>query len=75
MAIAGAPVTSWEYYDTGYTERYMQGCIVNIFNDLILNYYKIVVSVGCTTSRGSNHLPHDPRFDVLTTTLKKGFSY
>jgi len=24
VAIAGAPVTSWEYYDTGYTERYMQ---------------------------------------------------
>lgn len=23
IAIAGAPVTSWEYYDTGYTERYM----------------------------------------------------
>lgn len=23
VAIAGAPVTSWEYYDTGYTERYM----------------------------------------------------
>jgi len=23
VAIAGAPVTSWELYDTGYTERYM----------------------------------------------------
>ncbi|XP_055680825.1 dipeptidyl peptidase 8 [Lutzomyia longipalpis] len=23
VAIAGAPVTNWEYYDTGYTERYM----------------------------------------------------
>lgn len=23
LAIAGAPVTCWEYYDTGYTERYM----------------------------------------------------
>lgn len=23
IAIAGAPVTNWEYYDTGYTERYM----------------------------------------------------
>lgn len=23
MAIAGAPVTSWHLYDTGYTERYM----------------------------------------------------
>lgn len=23
MAIAGAPVTNWEFYDTGYTERYM----------------------------------------------------
>lgn len=23
VAIAGAPVTDWEYYDTGYTERYM----------------------------------------------------
>lgn len=23
LAIAGAPVTNWEYYDTGYTERYM----------------------------------------------------
>uniref|UniRef100_A0A182K1I5 Peptidase S9 prolyl oligopeptidase catalytic domain-containing protein n=1 Tax=Anopheles christyi TaxID=43041 RepID=A0A182K1I5_9DIPT len=23
VSIAGAPVTSWEYYDTGYTERYM----------------------------------------------------
>ncbi|XP_019549045.3 dipeptidyl peptidase 9 [Aedes albopictus] len=23
LSIAGAPVTSWEYYDTGYTERYM----------------------------------------------------
>jgi len=23
VAIAGAPVTSWEFYDTGYTERYM----------------------------------------------------
>lgn len=23
MAIAGAPVTSWMLYDTGYTERYM----------------------------------------------------
>lgn len=24
VAIAGAPVTSWECYDTGYTERYME---------------------------------------------------
>ena len=23
VAIAGAPVTDWEAYDTGYTERYM----------------------------------------------------
>ena len=23
VAIAGAPVTSWKLYDTGYTERYM----------------------------------------------------
>ncbi|XP_055608530.1 dipeptidyl peptidase 9 [Uranotaenia lowii] len=23
LSIAGAPVTKWEYYDTGYTERYM----------------------------------------------------
>jgi dipeptidyl-peptidase 9 len=23
LAIAGAPVTNWELYDTGYTERYM----------------------------------------------------
>ena len=23
LAIAGAPVTNWEFYDTGYTERYM----------------------------------------------------
>lgn len=23
MAVAGAPVTIWELYDTGYTERYM----------------------------------------------------
>lgn len=23
VAIAGAPVTSWENYDTAYTERYM----------------------------------------------------
>lgn len=23
IAIAGAPVTNWEFYDTGYTERYM----------------------------------------------------
>jgi dipeptidyl-peptidase 9 len=23
LSIAGAPVTNWEYYDTGYTERYM----------------------------------------------------
>ncbi|EDV91234.1 dipeptidyl peptidase 9 [Drosophila grimshawi] len=23
VAIAGAPVTNWEFYDTGYTERYM----------------------------------------------------
>lgn len=23
LSIAGAPVTSWEFYDTGYTERYM----------------------------------------------------
>ena len=23
VAIAGAPVTSWALYDTGYTERYM----------------------------------------------------
>lgn len=23
VSIAGAPVTNWHYYDTGYTERYM----------------------------------------------------
>ena len=23
VAVAGAPVTSWNYYDTGYTERYL----------------------------------------------------
>ena len=23
VAVAGAPVTDWEMYDTGYTERYM----------------------------------------------------
>ncbi len=23
VSIAGAPVVSWKYYDTGYTERYM----------------------------------------------------
>ena len=23
VAVAGAPVTHWESYDTGYTERYM----------------------------------------------------
>eukprot|EP00494_Astrolonche_serrata_P034051 UN34320 len=23
VAICGAPVTDWKYYDTGYTERYM----------------------------------------------------
>jgi len=29
VAIAGAPVTSWELYDTGYTERYMNLPTVN----------------------------------------------
>jgi dipeptidyl-peptidase 9 len=24
VCISGAPVTSWEFYDTGYTERYMK---------------------------------------------------
>ena len=23
VAVSGAPVTTWELYDTGYTERYM----------------------------------------------------
>ena len=23
LAIAGAPVVTWQFYDTGYTERYM----------------------------------------------------
>ena len=23
LAVSGAPVTSWHYYDTGYTERYL----------------------------------------------------
>ena len=30
IAIAGAPVTSWELYDTGYTERYMDLPMNNI---------------------------------------------
>lgn len=29
MAISGAPVTKWEYYDTGYTERYMSTPTLN----------------------------------------------
>ncbi|XP_054260848.1 dipeptidyl peptidase 9 [Macrosteles quadrilineatus] len=43
VAIAGAPVTSWNLYDTGYTERYMDmpqnnlqgykaGCVLNYIN-------------------------------------------
>jgi len=43
LAISGAPVTLWEAYDTGYTERYMdtqtnnpdgykQGSVLNYIN-------------------------------------------
>lgn len=29
VAVAGAPVTLWQFYDTGYTERYMGNPDVN----------------------------------------------
>lgn len=29
VAVAGAPVTDWEAYDTGYTERYMNTPQIN----------------------------------------------
>jgi hypothetical protein len=29
LAVAGAPVTSWHLYDTGYTERYLDTPSVN----------------------------------------------
>lgn len=41
MAIAGAPVTNWEYYDTGYTERYMdlpQNNKMGYFSGSVLNH-------------------------------------
>ncbi|XP_066595856.1 dipeptidyl peptidase 9 [Prorops nasuta] len=43
LAIAGAPVTSWNFYDTGYTERYMDMPQSNPFgylNGSILTYVK-----------------------------------
>eukprot|EP00124_Ichthyophonus_hoferi_P004900 Ihof_evm1s605 gene=Ihof_evmTU1s605 len=44
LCISGAPVTNWEVYDTGYTERYLgtpsnnsqgylHGCVLNRVND------------------------------------------
>jgi dipeptidyl-peptidase 9 len=41
LAIAGAPVTSWAMYDTGYTERYMdlpQYNSVGYMNGSVLSY-------------------------------------
>lgn len=41
MAIAGAPVTSWYFYDTGYTERYMdlpQNNVHGYVNGSVLTY-------------------------------------
>jgi dipeptidyl aminopeptidase/acylaminoacyl peptidase len=43
VSIAGAPVTNWSFYDTGYTERYMglpdsnvvgyrSGCVLQYIN-------------------------------------------
>ena len=30
VSVAGAPVVSWQYYDTGYTERYMDLPSINV---------------------------------------------
>lgn len=41
VSIAGAPVTNWEYYDTGYTERYMDlpdNNRVGYMSGSVLNY-------------------------------------
>jgi hypothetical protein len=35
LSIAGAPVTTWELYDTGYTERYMG--LPNFNSEVYLN--------------------------------------
>ena len=38
-----------------------------------LRHYKIVVSLGSITNRGSNNFPHDCHH-ILTITLKNGFT-
>ena len=48
-------------------------CSLQLFK--LISYYKTVLLIGSITSRGSNHLPHDSRYDVLPTTLMKGCSY
>ena len=48
---------------------------VSFFNQsfyaLIRTLVEIVVFIGSITNRSSNYLPHDPCYDVLTTTLRK----
>lgn len=61
VAIAGAPVTSWMLYDTGYTERYMdlpecnqqgysEGSVLNYINKFPEELVQIIFNRNVNTN-------------------------
>ena len=52
-----------------YGERRRVRFVFLVFKDILSAV--IVVFIGGITSQGSNHLPHNLRYDVLTTTERR----
>lgn len=82
VAIAGAPVTNWLLYDTGYTERYMdtpcnnrdgynKGCVSNYINELPNEENRLLIIHGLQDE--NVHFLHT--MELIQNLIKSGKPY